>query len=150
MSTTPAIWPPKALKFAKNTFLIVRAISSITKQFIHTRNDIPIPSDWEEQEVRFIHTPKFTWSINSNQMFTQKILKMWITKDKLWHISLVQKNDVKFQQPILTSKDILFSEKEVRKVGKLSNGIRWISSEKGFRYIVNQSHQLINLNKLLT
>jgi len=40
----------------------------------------------------------------------------------------------------MSAKDILFSEKETRKVGSF-NGITWIHSEKGFRYVIQTSDQ---------
>ena len=42
--------------------------------------------------------------------------------------------------PQMSAKDILFSEKETRKVGSF-NGITWIHSEKGFRYVIQTSDQ---------
>lgn len=45
---------------------------------------------------------------------------------------------------MLHSNDILFSEREVRKVGNW-NGIPWIQSEKGFRLVVQNKTQFDTL-----
>ena len=69
-----------------------------------------------------------------------------MTKDKKWHITLIQKHILPFEYPQLTIKDIIFSEKEQRKVGK-QNGITWMSSEKGFRFVLNHASQFDILKK---
>ena len=148
---TPSLWPPKQIKIGKNCFLLIRAIKKIHKGFIETTNEVPIPSKWEEQEIRLIHTSKFTWSLPSNTIYTQQILKTWITENKKWHISLIQKNIFRFEYPKLHSRSILFSEKEIRKVGNI-DGITWISSEKGFRYVIMNNSQVKTLlsKKMIT
>lgn len=147
-------WPPKQLRLAKHSFLVIRAIKPPSDDTaigtIETDSSVPLPTDWQEQEVRLIHTPEYTWSLPSNTLFTQQVLKTWITKDKKWHITLMQKHILPFEYPQLTVKDILFSEKEFRKVGKW-NGITWMSSEKGFRLVLNHASQFDTLmkNKML-
>ena len=63
-------------------------------------------------------------------------------------MTLVQKKNMPFVYPKIHKKDILFSEKECRKVGNWE-GITWIHSEKGLRYIVKSNEQFKVISKLL-
>lgn len=145
---------PTSIRFAKQTFAVIRAIDTSERthpNIMKSNTSFPIPNDdWQEQEIRLIHTADYTWSIPSNKLFTQQVVKTWTTKDKKWHISLIQKHPIPFIYPQLTTKDILFSEKERRKVGK-SNGILWFHSEKGFRYVIksNDEYQTMLKTKML-
>ena len=146
---------PTEVRFPKNTFLLIRAIKSPTKDqhpnIIETNCDVPLPSKWVEQEVRLIHTADYTWSIPSNTIFTQQVIKTWKTKCGRWHLTLFHKKKMPLECPQISTKDILFSEKENRKVGNY-NGITWIHSEKGFRYVIQTSDQYQTLleNKMIS
>lgn len=132
-------WPPPSIRISKQCFLLVRAMNAN-----QISSSIPLPTQWQEQEVRHIHTPEFTWTLPSNTIFYQTVLKTWTTRNKRWHISLIHKTPIPFQTPLLHTKDILFSEREVRKVG-VWNGIPWIQSEKGFRLVLQNTQSVDTL-----
>ena len=84
---------PKVVRFPKHTFIVIRAIDTTSHvehpNCIHAHTKYPLPSKWEEQEIHMIHTADYTWSLPSNSLFTQQVLKTWTTNDKKWHLSLI-------------------------------------------------------------
>lgn len=148
-------WIPNSIRFPKNSFLMVRRTipTSFDKSNSTFKTDDKAPFsldkvDYTEKETKLIHTEEFTWAVNNNSFYTMEVLMTWMSPDKKWHATLMQKKPILFKCPMITPSDILFSEREMKKVGTYKN-VSWIQSEKGFRYVINNSSQLNDLIKLL-